>query len=86
MIESDLHILIALLDARKEHASALAEAPPCPLNAATASLYELIVPLDLEHSPVLLNRYCRISLLLTVFLRLTKFYEHLGYNAFLKQK
>jgi hypothetical protein len=72
-MESHLHFNVALFDVGEENSPALAAATPDPLNEATAFDYGLIVPLDLEHPPVLLDVYCRVPLLLTVLLGLTIF-------------
>jgi len=53
--ESHLHVLAAVLDALEEDAPALDEASECTLDKPTAPLNFLVVPLNLEHPPVLLD-------------------------------
>lgn len=71
MEEGQLHLDVALLKVLKEHHSALLEASVNSLNELAAADYSLIVPLDLEHPPVLLDVDGRLPLLLPVFLCLT---------------
>lgn len=55
----------------EEHHSALVKTSENSLNEFAAAEYSLIVPLNLEHPPVLLYVNGRLSLLLTVLLSLT---------------
>jgi hypothetical protein len=77
-------LAVAVLHLIEEHHSALVEASENPLNELAAAEYSLIVPLDLEHPPVLLYVNGRLSLFLPVFLSLTIYKFGLVFKSILK--
>jgi hypothetical protein len=70
-MKSELHLSVSLFNIRKEYTTATAKPSPDPLNAPAAIDYCLVVPLDLEHPPVLLDGNRCIPFLLSVLLGLT---------------
>ena len=72
MEESHLHILIASFCLFKEDHSALDKAAENSLDQTAAFQNFVIVPLDLEHPPILLNVNGRQGLLVSPFLSFTK--------------
>jgi len=71
MMKSQFHFNVALLDVGKENYFALAFSTQHSLNASDAFLNVLIVSLDLEHAPVLLEADRSISFLLMVLIGFT---------------
>ena len=71
MMKGKLHFSIALFNIRKKDSSPTAKAAPHSLNAPAAIDDRLVVPLDLEHPPILLDSDCCIPFLLSVLLGLT---------------
>ena len=71
MEEGHLHVLAAVLNALEEDAPALDEASEGTLNQPAAPLNFLVVPLNLEHPPVLLDVDCCLPLLVPPLLGLT---------------
>lgn len=72
MEERHLHFLIASLDLLKEYHSAFDEAAEHPLDQTAAFQNFVIVPLHLEHPPVLLNLNGAECFLISPFFGLTK--------------
>ena len=72
MIESQLLLLIKFLNLLKEDHPALVIAAVYALYEPATFQNSLIIPLDFEHSPVLLDVNCRCTFLLTPFLGLTR--------------
>lgn len=75
MEEGHLHLFTALLCALEEDLAAIAKAPECTLNESAAPLNFFIVPLDLEHSPILLDVNSRLSLLVSPLLGLASIFS-----------
>ena len=71
MMKSKLHFGVAFFDVSKEDTAALTITSPNSLNAPAALDDGLIMPLNLEHSPVLLDSNCSIPFFLSVLLGLT---------------
>ena len=71
MEEGHLHVFAAVLDAFKEDATALDKASEGTLNQPAAPLNFFVVPLDLEHAPVLLDVDRRLPLFIPPLFGLT---------------
>lgn len=71
MEESDLHVLIALLGLSKEYQTSLVVPSKYPLNDAAAPQDLVVIPLNLEHPPVLLDVNRSQTLLVSPLLGLT---------------
>ena len=71
MIEGHLLVLAQLLPPSEEYHPALVAATVDSLNEPATFQNGVVVPLDLEHPPVLLNVDCGLSLLLPPLLGLT---------------
>lgn len=71
MIEGNLLVLAELLPPTEEHHPALVVATVDSLNEPATFQNGVVVPLDLEHPPVLLNVDCGLTLLLPPLLGLT---------------
>lgn len=71
MEECHLHFLISLLSLSEEHQTALQVAPEYSLDETAAFQNAVVVPLDLEHAPVLLDVNSGQSLLVPPLLGLT---------------
>lgn len=70
-MKGELHLSVAFFNIGKEDSSAISIASPRSLNAPAAIDDGLVVPLDLEHPPVLLDGNGCIPFLLSVLLGLT---------------
>jgi len=70
-MKGELHFSVAFFNIRKEDTAAFAIPSPWPLNAPAAINDGLVVPLDLEHPPVLLDGNRCIPFLLSILLGLT---------------
>lgn len=70
MEEGHLHVLTAVLNALEEDEAALDEAAEGSLNEPAAPLNFLVVPLDFEHPPILLDVNRGLSLLVPPLLGL----------------
>jgi hypothetical protein len=55
MVEGHLHLLAPLFYPAKEHHASFNETTEHPLNEATTFQNGVVVPLDFEHAPVLLD-------------------------------